>query len=314
MTEARQEKTRAANEGRVPEDRAVVPVEVGSAPLSTLPSLPEQRIMAYVARSIIGARGHAVPQSIDSPAKAFAVILAGWELGVKPMTALRHVAVINGRTEPDGQLMMGIVRRSDPTAEFIFHTAPEKEAEECDAELRRDGKSIVRLVYTLADAKKAGLLKEGGGWFRYPRDMLRWHVVKRLCRLGASDCINAISFVGVNEAGDMLEGPEVSLEIPAEATVLSPAPDDLYNAGDEPPGEPEPPTAAETLPRGADLTALPIASNSDLLNAALKHLGYKAQAQVWAALGHKSGMDCADPPGEWLRLVEMGPMPLGFTR
>ena len=49
-----------------------------------------------------------------------AVMLAGWEVGAKPMTALRHMFVVNGRTEPDAQLMMGIVKARDPSARFQF--------------------------------------------------------------------------------------------------------------------------------------------------------------------------------------------------
>ena len=66
---------------------ALVPIEV-RPPTSVLPTRAELSIIGTVAKTVVAARGHAVPKEIDSPAKAAAVMLAGWELGVRPMTAL----------------------------------------------------------------------------------------------------------------------------------------------------------------------------------------------------------------------------------
>lgn len=169
----------------------------------TLPTRGELEIISSIARTVIGAKGHAVPASIDTPAKAAAVMLAGWELGLKPMTALRHVFVVNGRTEPDGSAMMGLVRAGDPTAAFTFHTYTH---EACDVSLHRGGHLVARCEYTIEDAKKSGQAGKGA-WKDYTRDMLAWSAVKRVCRLGAADLINAITSVDVRQAGALLPEP-----------------------------------------------------------------------------------------------------------
>src|SRR3990167_801332 len=107
-------------------------------PTRTLPTREEVAIIGSIAASVVKAAGHAVPKEMDSPYKAMAVMLAGWELGMKPMTALRHIFCVNGRTEPDAQAMMGVVRALDPTADFIFHEWTE---EVCKVELRRQGRT-----------------------------------------------------------------------------------------------------------------------------------------------------------------------------
>src|SRR5438093_574053 len=146
------------------------PLEV-SIPPRSLPTQAELSVMGKIAQTLVQARGHSVPKEIDSAAKAAAVLQAGWELGVKPMTAFRHIFVVNGRTEPDAQIMMGLVRAKDPSAQFIFH---EYTAERCEVELRRGGQHIVTIEYTIADAKRSGQTMgthgEKSTWKGFPRD------------------------------------------------------------------------------------------------------------------------------------------------
>ena len=173
-------------------------------PTRTLPTRDELSVIASIAASVVKAAGHAVPKEMDSPYKAMAVMLAGWELGMKPMTALRHIFVVNGRTEPDAQAMMGVVRALDPTADFIFHEWTE---DACKVELRRQGRTALTIEYTITDAQKSGQIGrvQGGPWAKYPRDMLAWAAVKRVCRLGAPDLINAIPSVAVEDTEGMVE-------------------------------------------------------------------------------------------------------------
>jgi hypothetical protein len=290
------------------ESRALVPIKV-EPPVTMLPTMSEIQIMGTLARSVIGARGHAVPASIDSPAKAFAVMLAGFEMGARPMTALRHIFVINGRTEPDAQLMMGIVKARDPSAQFVFHSRAE---DLCDVELFRGGRPVVRLAYTAADAERAGLLKKGGPWTQYRKDMMAWAAVKRVCRLGASDLINAISGVDVGEAEDMMgESPEEGGPV-VEVQVVPAG--ELLNEGDEPvvvdaetgeilepteeTAEPEP--EPEAPPSEPDLPQL--RNLGDLYNAAIKRLGYKDKGTVLATLECPESQ-IADLPAAWRKLV-----------
>jgi len=210
--DALKERTMSMSE-TIPEERALaVTDEIPEAlpmqmPATTLPTQAELSIIGKIAATVIGAKGHAVPSAIDSPAKAAAVMLAGWEMGLLPMAALRHVYVVNGRTEPDAQAMMGIVRAQDSTARFIFLEYTE---ERCTVQLRRRGEDVVICTYTLEDAQKSGQLAKDGPWHKYPRDMLAWAAVKRVCRLGAADLVNAIGSRRVADVREMLPEPHES--------------------------------------------------------------------------------------------------------
>lgn len=192
----------------IPDERALTegteppaPVAV-SPPTRVLPTMQELGLMSAIARTLVNARGHAVPKDIDSPSKAAAVLLAGWELGLRPMTAFRHVYVVNGRTDVDAQVMMGLVKAKEPEADFIFHAYT---SQACKVELRRPGRTPIVVEYTAEDAKASGQLDKPGPWKGYRRDMLAWAAVKRACKLGAPDIINAIPSVDVGDMPDVIE-------------------------------------------------------------------------------------------------------------
>jgi len=205
--------TQETDERAVVKHEGPAPLEV-SIPPRSLPTQAELSVMGKIAQTLVQARGHSVPKEIDSAAKAAAVLLAGWELGVKPMTAFRHIFVVNGRTEPDAQVMMGLVRAKDPSAQFIFHVYT---TSACEVELRRGGKHVVTGMYTMEDARASGQLAKGGPWKQYPRDMLAWAAVKRACRLGAPDLVNAIPSVEAEEGAlDLLQEPLESAQEASE--------------------------------------------------------------------------------------------------
>ena len=87
---------------------ALAPVLPEMRVVSPLPSPNEMQAIFLIIQNIGGAAGLTIPKAITSPAVALTVILRGHELGVGPMTAMRHIVPINGIMEPDAQLMQGI--------------------------------------------------------------------------------------------------------------------------------------------------------------------------------------------------------------
>lgn len=215
---------------------AIVPIKV-QPPASALPSITELQTMDMVAAQLVEGGNIAIPSNLKTKQDIRAVILAGWEMGVRPMTALRHIAVINGKTEPDGQLMAGILQAKESDARFEIM---EDTGESITVRLTRPSKAIIReYTATLADAKKAGLVRQGSNWEKFPRDMLRWHAVKRLCRAYAPDIINGIASVSLGDMPPAVESVDEEDFIDGTATMV--ADSNLYNEGDqEPEPEPEP--------------------------------------------------------------------------
>ncbi len=177
--------------------RQLVPVS------QTLPTISEIRVMAQLANNFKGLAGVLFPRELDTPAKALAVMEAGRELGAPPMVSFQHMFLVNGKVQPDGQLMEAVVRARDPSADFEI----ERSAERCKITLKRGTKHPVTLECTIADVPSQ--IKGKGPWATYTADMLFWFTMKRVCRMGAADLINAVSGIAVEEAGELLEDVNV---------------------------------------------------------------------------------------------------------
>ena len=60
----------------------------------------------------LGDAGPMLPKHITSKGAALAVIMAGDELGIPPMAALRGLFLVNGKVGMDYSLMVGLLRRA----------------------------------------------------------------------------------------------------------------------------------------------------------------------------------------------------------
>lgn len=232
---------------------------VQQPPTALLPSRDELTLMTAIAEQAVRAVG-VVPTSIKTKEQAVAIMMAGWELGLRPMTALRHVYVVNGKTEVETRAMVGIIKSRRPDITFAW---PEYTAEAVTCVVRRPGQPETRVRYTKADATASGQLAKGGPWKSYTRDMLYAAATKRACRLACPDIINGIetSMHTVSEA-ESLVMPDAEVRVLDDAPALDGIPADAYNPGDDPAEEadvidaapdddaPEPPAPAQ-IPLGA---------------------------------------------------------------
>jgi len=227
--------------------QALVPIKI-TPPTTTLPAKSDLSIMKMIVDGLLGktanAAGIVFPKQLDTPQKVFAVVLAGWEIGMRPMTAMRHCFVVNGKVDIDGQAMMSVVMAREPDAAFIPSV---REPDRVVLRFKRPSRCLdVELEYTMDDAKRAGLTG-GANWQKYPKDMLTWAAAKRLCRLYAPDLINAVS-LPVGDAGAMLDALPDSGDEPGAIDADF---RELYNDGDAPEEQAEgaePSPAAEQAP------------------------------------------------------------------
>ena len=201
-------------------------------PLQLTPSaavLPSEHELALIDRAAAMAYAGAIalPKELNTKEKVAAVMLYGFELGLKPMSAIRHIYIVEGRPQPSAEVMAGLLLASEPDARLSVVALTELT---CTMRIVRPSKNINETyTVTMDDATKAGLSKRDG-WMRYPKDRLRWHCTKRILRIYAPDAINAI---------EALEHP-----VPA-AEYRELRDDELYNEGDDSrhgaaPQEPEP--------------------------------------------------------------------------
>jgi hypothetical protein len=131
----------------------------------------------------------AVPENLKNEGEVLAVMLAGLESGVQPMTALRHIAVVNGKTEADAQLMVAICMTKEDDIRFEIMR---EDAASTTVRLTRPSKGFVKeFTYTDQMAKDANLFNKGA-WVTHRPVMRQWAAFKRLARAYCNDLINSV--------------------------------------------------------------------------------------------------------------------------
>ncbi len=179
----------------------------------------------------------ALPKELNTKEKVMAVMLYGWELGLRPMSAIRHIFMIEGRPQPSAEVMLATAQQNDLGIRLILEEIDE---EHCTMRLVRPSRQIDE-TYTVSvtDSDVARLIardtphqargRDGayetreGGWVLYRRDRLRNHTGKRLLRLYAADAMNNM-VPGMREDAVDAEYEDITDEEPLEE----------YNEGDRP--------------------------------------------------------------------------------
>lgn len=129
--------------------------------------------------SSLFAKSSLLPDALrGKEADVFVSIMAGQELGLPPMAALRGVHVVKGKPVLSADTMVGIVLGSG-LAEYF--SCVEENATSVTYETKRRGAPHSQTcTWTLEDAKRARL--EGDNWAKYPRAMLKARCKAMLAR------------------------------------------------------------------------------------------------------------------------------------
>jgi hypothetical protein len=160
-----------------------------------------------------------VPQQFrGKPVEATAAILAGSEVGLSPMAALRSFDIIQGQAAPRAITLRAIVQSFGH--EIVLE---ESTATRCIMRGKRRGSTEwQRSVWTLDRAKDLGLATKDG-WKKQPTAMLVARATSEICRLVAADAILGIGYTS-EELHDGATGePPAVEEYAAEPAPEQPA-------------------------------------------------------------------------------------------
>jgi hypothetical protein len=118
------------------------------------------------------------PDLRGKEADVFVTIMAGAELGLPPMAALRGIFIVKGRPVLSADAMVGVVLGRGVAKYF---SCVEEIPTTVTYETHREGAPHPqRCTWTLDDAKRAGL--DGDNWRKYPRAMLKARCKAALAR------------------------------------------------------------------------------------------------------------------------------------
>ena len=143
------------------------------------------------------AKTNMVPKDFQGkPESVLVAIQMGLEVGLRPMQALQHIAVINGRPSIWGDAALGLVRASG-LCEYIIEKFEGEWAEDsfkavCTVKRRGESEVVVR-EFSIADAKLAGLWGKDSPWRTYPKRMLQMRPRSWALRDAFGDVLKGLS-------------------------------------------------------------------------------------------------------------------------
>lgn len=151
--------------------------------------VPQNLDDAYRLAKALAASGDMVPKHFQGkPEMTMAAIVRGMEIGLAPMQALSHIAVINGRPSIWGDAIPALLQRSGHHIDVEYEGSGDKLVAVATLTRGDTGKVIVRR-FGMEDAKRANLTGKQGPWQQYPQRMCAHRARTWAARDGAADAL-----------------------------------------------------------------------------------------------------------------------------
>lgn len=138
------------------------------------------------------------------PEDTFAIMLAGYELGLPTMAALRGLYIVNGKPSLESKTKAALCISRGAA---VWFKRTEYTATRCTWQMkRRDSGEIFESSYTHEEAKAAGLTEKAGPWKSYEKRMLSHRALGWLCD---DACPDVTLGIGTAEDRYDLDDPDV---------------------------------------------------------------------------------------------------------
>ncbi|MGE5683053.1 MAG: hypothetical protein ACM34K_19500 [Bacillota bacterium] len=129
-----------------------------------------------------------IPTQLNTPEKVLVCMFKSQELGLPALEGLSGMAVINGKVTLQGNLLLALINRSNKAKKIVI----DEQDNYCSVTMsRRDYEFEYTFVFSMDDAKKAGLLDKQI-WRQYTKTMLKWRAVSGCARVVFSDIIGGL--------------------------------------------------------------------------------------------------------------------------
>jgi len=159
-----------------------------------------------------------LPRHVTDAPTAAAILLAGAELGLPPMLALRSISMVEGKPVIAADIQLALLVRAG--LKFRWAKSDDTVAE---LELDRAGQPKHVQRYTIQQAQNAGLAGKDN-WRKHPAAMLRARCVTAAVRAYAPDVLAGI--LSPDEADEVRGGDSAPpvIDVAAEPVTEAPAP------------------------------------------------------------------------------------------
>lgn len=160
-----------------------------------------------------------------SMSQAVVKVVAGEELGLGPMTAMNGIHIIEGKPSLSANLMGTLVKRS----ESYNYRPTEVTDTRAAIDFFEDGEEVGSSEFTIKQAQRAGLVRQGSGWTKYPEAMLFARALSQGIRWYCPDVTSGSPAytpeelgADVDQAGDPLPGEIEDPVVEVELVTLDP--------------------------------------------------------------------------------------------
>lgn len=111
--------------------------------------------------------------------QAAAVMLKGQELGLGLAAAFEFIDVIDGKPSLNPRGALALIHQSGQCEKVLIEDVKDAKGNPtaCKVTMKRKGGIEYTATFTMDDANRAGLVRDKGGWTKYPANMLRWRAV-----------------------------------------------------------------------------------------------------------------------------------------
>jgi hypothetical protein len=191
------------------QDRAPAVIDHRTAAVQSLAEWAQSAQAAMVVAEQLSRSSFVPEQFRGKPAEATAAILAGLEVGLQPMAALRSFDIINGTAAPRALTLRAVLLAHGHEIELTESTASR-----CKMRGRRAGSTAWQTVDWTLDRAKTLNLTGKDSWRKQPQAMLVARATSELARLVAADAILGIGY----SAEEIADGAGAGVEVPTATT------------------------------------------------------------------------------------------------
>lgn len=116
---------------------------------------------------------------VTTAEQAMAIMAKGYEMGLTLTASFEFITVIQNKPTLTPRGALALVQQSELLTGLKIEDVKNDKGEPwaCRVWLRRKSGFEYTAEFTMDDAKRAGLIKDGSAWQMYPANMLRWRAV-----------------------------------------------------------------------------------------------------------------------------------------
>lgn len=151
--------------------------------------------------------------SVASDEQAMAVMLKGYELGLSFTASFEFIHVVDSKPTLSPRGALALILNSPMCERVEIKDEADKNGNPtgCSVTMKRRGGLTYTARFTLDDAKRAGLVKPGSGWEKYPALMCKWRAVGFAADVVFPDLLNGMKRADelgadLSPDGEVIEG------------------------------------------------------------------------------------------------------------